>query len=63
MNFLLAAIILPAFCTSIMAQSFKTEEAPRGGNKKLKNGWATDPLITVVETNNLEEDVNLLKLN
>lgn len=65
MNFLLAAIILPAFCTSIMAQSFKTEEAPmmRGVTKNVKNGWTTDPLITVGETNNAGEDVNLLKLN
>ncbi len=44
---------------------FKTEEYPmmKGVSKNIKNGWSVRPLITVGETNNNGDDVNLQNLN
>lgn len=44
---------------------FQTQEYPmmKGVSKNIKNGWSATPLITVGETNNAGEDVNLLEMN
>ncbi|MBA2423602.1 MAG: T9SS type A sorting domain-containing protein [Chitinophagales bacterium] len=59
---LLSALCLISF--GVQAQ-FKTHEYPmmKGIGKTFKNGWNVDPLVTVGETNNDGDDVNLKQLN
>lgn len=55
--------LLTVFTTSVCINAnaqFKTEETPmmKGVTKNIKNGWKTEALITVGETNVNDEDVN-----